>query len=466
VVSVYQWRVDGIEPAEVRSAPLAARRAYWQTVVALVMEVKDRELAAGLDRRGRPMRQISVKTALARHLDVNPVTGQHPYSPMGRAETTAPPLQSTGARSRTRTLLRGKVDGNGAVFWWDVDSHTGQDWGRILARHAHGFHQRFQGGIAYVPPRDVFGISHWGLAEVKKRAAEWWTNLGAGLARHAPPPTARKTASTVVGYHIEEYKPHHLDYRVRETKATDVAHPGDFTTGWRKVTRTATTPAPIPLATPQPKPAPKPKPKPKPAPKTKKPKTPPPIPAPVAPSASKLPTQFTVAPKTKAEAIQRAVEFAATHKVKIVSDGHAELAKGYSPAQLARIPAVYRGGEETIYLNERSAYWNDPAALVARNRQGPKPWWSSDNPHSVIIHEVGHALHHRALGTAYATDPALRRPSALTRTEKQLIIAEVGEYASTKPVELVAEVYNAMMAGRQFSKAIMDLYAKFGGPLP
>lgn len=268
-VSVYSWRVAGIEPPGVRSAPRDARRAYWQTVVSLVMEVKDRELAAGLDRRGRRMHPIHRLTKIARRDDINAVTGRHPYSPMGKAHPLNPPLQSTGSLSRTRTLLRGKVDGDGAVFWWDTDPHTGKDWGMILNRHRHGFDQRFrypQRGWGHVAARDVFGISPRGLADVKQRAAQWWTNLGAGLARHAAPPqpAARRVAGGTIEYEAINYQPYHIDVHTPvPLPKRPVTHPGDYDTGWRVLVPKQRQP-PAPPAPPKPASGPKPKGPPKP----------------------------------------------------------------------------------------------------------------------------------------------------------------------------------------------------------
>jgi hypothetical protein len=57
----YGFRVRGIKPREkaFREAPEEVRRAYWRFIVSVVLELKDRSLAAGLDRFGEPMVAIA-----------------------------------------------------------------------------------------------------------------------------------------------------------------------------------------------------------------------------------------------------------------------------------------------------------------------------------------------------------------------------------------------------------------------
>jgi hypothetical protein len=171
------FTISGIEP---RHDPLwllggeRLRRLFYEELIRVVKRLKAAELAAGLDRHGRPMRRIAAATARDRTADVNPVTGQSPYSPMGRADASLPPLQSTGSLSRTRTLFRGRVTAKGAQFYWADDPWTGRNWGDILKRHAQGFYQKFRNGWAYVPPRDVIGLSPQSLALAERHMNRWW----------------------------------------------------------------------------------------------------------------------------------------------------------------------------------------------------------------------------------------------------------------------------------------------------
>ena len=164
------FRVAGIEPPDVRKAAPAARLAFWTAVLAFVMEAKDKELAAGLDRYGKPMRALAVSTI------------KHRRSAMGPADPHAPPLQPAHGLSRTRALLTGRATPSGVACWWLYDSHTKGSWGLILAHH--------RAGSKRLPRRDVIGLSPASKAEVAVRAREWWIRYKAGKA--APPVAAKE----------------------------------------------------------------------------------------------------------------------------------------------------------------------------------------------------------------------------------------------------------------------------------
>lgn len=252
-----RFDITGIEPSSdpaFAAGGPALFRAFYAEVVRRVVLLKGLELAAGLDKNGRSLRDISPLTRLSRAADVNPVTGRAPYSPMGRAYADAPPLQSTGAQSRTRSLFRGRVTANGAEFFWANDPFTGLNWGDVLAHHARGFFKRFAGGhVRYVPPRDVIGLSPQSMALLKQHMQRWWIarrglgryagheqglslDVGGGArpearapkGRRAPAPkgvkvTAVPTPTTIV-YHTR-----------RPPEARVPAAAGDFTTAWRQV---------------------------------------------------------------------------------------------------------------------------------------------------------------------------------------------------------------------------------------
>jgi hypothetical protein len=175
----FGYRISGVEPKgdAVYLGSQRARRAFWEAVGRFAVRAKQDALARGLDRMGREMAPIAGLTRLARRVDVDPTTGERPYSPMGKADPDAPPLQATGARSRTRSLLTARVEGNGVWVYWRRDPATGRLWGEVLARHARGFLQRFvwpRPGVGWVKPRDVLGASNAERAEIERAAAEWW----------------------------------------------------------------------------------------------------------------------------------------------------------------------------------------------------------------------------------------------------------------------------------------------------
>jgi len=143
-----------------------------------------RQLASGVDKNGRLLRPIHIKTRRSRADNINPVTGRTPYSPMGIADPSNAPLQATGSRSRTRTLLMARITVRGLFIYWRVDSHTGQNWGDVLARHAAGYWQRFHDGqYGYVPPRDVIGLAPQYAAFFRQQFQGWWLANRVSLAR-------------------------------------------------------------------------------------------------------------------------------------------------------------------------------------------------------------------------------------------------------------------------------------------
>lgn len=149
----FAFKVEGVEPTDYRARP-DLHGEFWRTVVALVLEVKDRELAAGLDAFGQPMTPISKYTR------------EHRKSAMGPADPNAPPLTPAYGLSRTRSLLDGRAHAaqHYALFFWR--SYEGQHWGRIL-----GYHRK---GGKRLPVRNVIGLSPAGKAEVERRARQWW----------------------------------------------------------------------------------------------------------------------------------------------------------------------------------------------------------------------------------------------------------------------------------------------------
>lgn len=159
------------------------QRIAGREAARLVLVAMNHQLAAGIDRFGKPLTPISGRTAASRSANINPVTGHQPYSPMGRASAANAPLQSTGAKSRTRSLLRARPDEGDILVFWADDIHTGVNWGLVLARHAAGFYMRFHDGWGYVPPRDVIGLAPVYLAWFRTRFGEWWKANRRKLAR-------------------------------------------------------------------------------------------------------------------------------------------------------------------------------------------------------------------------------------------------------------------------------------------
>lgn len=129
--------------------PEAYRRQFWQIVAPIALRVKDRELAEGLDGRGKPLKPISPDTRKRR---------RSAMTPDGKGDPAAPPLMPARAKSRTRALLAARALSTHVELYWRFDPFTGDQWSKVLTYLAE-------------KGRDVFGISPKGM---KRIAADSW----------------------------------------------------------------------------------------------------------------------------------------------------------------------------------------------------------------------------------------------------------------------------------------------------
>ncbi len=142
------YTITGGEPPGLRARPESVRRMYWGWVVEEGIRAKEADLARGLDKDGKPLKPISAYTRAHR---------RSAMTPTGRGSPSAPPLTPAYQLSRTRSLLTGRAEVDGAEFWWRFDPFTGGSWARILE------YQKAQG-------RDVFGLSKEGVNRAVGRA--------------------------------------------------------------------------------------------------------------------------------------------------------------------------------------------------------------------------------------------------------------------------------------------------------
>jgi hypothetical protein len=157
--------------------PATEQRRYLMRAGAVAADVWKRYRARGLDATGTAMKPIHQLTRQARAANINPVTGKAPYSPQGVADPSAAPLQATGSKSRTQSLLRFAVKPpRGVWFYWAYDRSISHYWGEILAYHRTGFARFFvwpRGGWGWVSGRDVFGFSKDEMGEIREAMAGW-----------------------------------------------------------------------------------------------------------------------------------------------------------------------------------------------------------------------------------------------------------------------------------------------------
>jgi hypothetical protein len=112
----------------------------------------------------------------------------------------------------------------------------------------------------------------------------------------------------------------------------------------------------------------------------------------------------------------------------------------------------------SIYINPRAGLWRDTERKMKQLFNSG--YSSSSDPLHVVNHEIGHFLHYNALGNQ---SYQFFRDTPLTSLQINMIRTEVSAYATSNPIEFVAETYAGLKAGRKYSDEIMRLYAYFGG---
>ncbi len=146
------YKIRGIEPPDLGSYPPEIRKEFWGWVVELGIKAKGKEILAGLDKDGKPLRAIKAKTRKHR---------RSAMTPSGKGDPNAPVLIPGWQKSRTYSLLAGKPTSAYAEFYWRYDAWSGDQWGKVLEYQAK-------------KGRDVIGISDDAVAKVKVQAWAKW----------------------------------------------------------------------------------------------------------------------------------------------------------------------------------------------------------------------------------------------------------------------------------------------------
>ena len=175
------YRLRGIEPPDLARYPDPVKLMFKGWVVDFELTAKDRDLAAGLGADGTPLRPLLPKSI------------KHRKSQVGPTHKQAPPLEPSYARSRVRSLLRGRAHSNSAEFFWAFDSVTGKSFADILR------YQRDEYG------RDVFGLSPDGTDWVQAQALKKWNawKQSAHIGTPAVSPIGKPVEKRVIKQEIE-----------------------------------------------------------------------------------------------------------------------------------------------------------------------------------------------------------------------------------------------------------------------
>jgi hypothetical protein len=463
------FKIRGIEPPDLAVEPAATRKMFWEWVVELGLKRKSKEILEGLDKDGKPLRPIKPETAKRRKSSM---------TPSGKGAPTAPPLVPGYQKSRTYSLLAGRAFTTHAEFYWRFDAWTGESWGEILKYQAE-------------KGRDVIGISPDGLAWVKVRAWQKWAAFKEGRYRQlakkpakqraaAVPRVGRRETSTAVfgmsasgqagsmptlkpgqwtgGMTPEEWERHYRG----TASARPPGRPGrpasksdESGPGYNRLIRTVWGQGPgrggsgrAAIGTPRPAP--------------KKP-------VPTVPTAPKVTTRVVSSPRpapTKPSIsvdVRKAIDYGREqgYELELVTRAQLTSQFKFTAKKIQDVPLFYHGAAKKIYINQYSNYWKNP--LVDAHVQGSRGFWASTHPLGPVDHEIGHAKHHEALGSAYF---AGNLRTAWDDATAAIITQKVSRYAATSRVELVAEVYTGLKSGKVYDDEIMTLYRSLGGVLP
>jgi hypothetical protein len=139
--------------------------------------------------------------------------------------------------------------------------------------------------------------------------------------------------------------------------------------------------------------------------------------------------------------------------------------RGFGGAEGLNVPAAFVGELASrateIAINPRATLWLDPAGFQAAAYAAGLA--SSSNRMAVLLHELAHQEH-------YFSDPDRYVNLHFTGGGYSLLVRLIGpqvsRYAATCPLEFVAETYAGLATGESYTRDVMDLYRKLGGPKP
>lgn len=451
-----QIRIEGFAPDGLTRAELLI---FWQGVSVIALEVKDRELAEGLDFEGKKL--VPIKES----------TRKHRVSEMGKASADAPPLMPAFELSRTRAWLRASSDESGVTIYWAGRS------GKYAWRTILGFHARIDGYVRGAPVRNVFGISPKGYEEIRIRSLNWWVSSGrvrpggvtidtrlspqpAGRKPGYPQKTVRGPSGSMTGFEtIESSGP--ITYHTRNAPA---GLPGTKSTGWGQFRTSATGKAANLLQPRRPSPIPAPKapkaaaspPTPKPA---TRPATRPQYPAHVEQLLAKIPAKVSTDQTGKA-LIDRVADVWEGLGYAVDREHYETFSRDRGYLDPARLPiAAIRPSTQEYFINQLHPLWEDPDKRAKAYYD--RKIFSTPSRDGTAYHEIGHQLHAENLGY-----PAFRASRQWDTPAQAAIAQRVSQYAASEPVEFVAETYAGIMTGIEYDPEILALYDLLGGVRP
>jgi len=126
--------------------------------------------------------------------------------------------------------------------------------------------------------------------------------------------------------------------------------------------------------------------------------------------------------------------------------------------------AAYSPVTDTITFNAHMEHQSQKWWLRPKRKKYTKDslgWASSNHPHHIVYHEVGHKNHFDKLSSS---EWRTTWPRDLSDKERTFINNSVSGYATTSHKEFVSEVYAGMLSGISYDDKILKLYKRLKGP--
>lgn len=131
------------------------------------------------------------------------------------------------------------------------------------------------------------------------------------------------------------------------------------------------------------------------------------------------------------------------------------------PRERADAVAAYDHLEDAIVFNVDSPAWSNMRSFMRDGKE--RGFYSTAHPHHIVRHELGHAIHYRAMTQRereriwFAED---------LRPGEETIARRVGFRATWSPKEFVAEVFAGLWAGVDYDDEVIALFQGYRGQRP
>lgn len=134
------------------------------------------------------------------------------------------------------------------------------------------------------------------------------------------------------------------------------------------------------------------------------------------------------------------------------------------PSPPALLYAGFDPDNATVFVNPHSYYFGNvpsSAEQIARENFEIR-YWSTDSPHHVLIHELGHELFARRDPIAYHG----LRDTPLPEQARREIGSRICRRAEIGIGEFTAEVFAALVVGEFVPEEVLDWHRRLRGPEP